>query len=144
LEYPMEWTEIGPVEYEQNIVKLNNLDAIKKRSENRIKASPQFEKVIANALRIKEIRDQTVVPLQLDEYRALDRDREQESEEFKKAFGPIEELKPQNLAFDLPVIQADSSKIGRNQAWIETLEKDIYIEETLHIMKDLMAINHKS
>jgi carboxyl-terminal processing protease len=144
LNYPMEWTEISPVEYEQDIVKLNNLDQIRKRSENRIKASPQFEKVIANALRIREIRDETVVPLQLDEFRALDRDREEESEAFKKAFGPIKKLKPHNLAFDLPVIEADSSKIGRNQAWLETIVKDIYIEETLHIMKDLMAINHKS
>lgn len=144
LDYPMEWTEISPVEYEQDIVKLNSIDAIKRKSENRIKTSPQFAKVIANALRIKEYRDQTMVPLQLDEFRALDRDREAESEAFKKAFGPIDKLKPQNLAFDLSVIQADSSKLGRNQAWIESLGKDIYIEETLHIMKDLMAINHKS
>src|SRR5688572_1128224 len=79
LEYPMEWTEITPVEYEQDIVKLNtNIEAIKRKSENRIKASPQFEKVVANALRIKETRDETIVPLQLDEYRALDRSREEE------------------------------------------------------------------
>lgn len=144
LNYPMEWTEISPVEYKQDIVKLTSLETIKRKSENRIKASPQFEKVIANALRIKETRDESVVPLQLDEFRALDRDREQESEAFKKAFVPIKKLKPHNLAFDLPVIEADSSRIGRNQAWMELLGKDIYIEETLHIMKDLMAINHKS
>ena len=144
LNYPMEWTEISPVEYKQDIVKLSNLEIIKRKSENRIKASTQFEKVIANALRIKETREESVVPLQLDEFRALDRDREEESEAFKKAFVPIKKLKPHNLAFDLPVIQADSSRIGRNQAWMESLGKDIYIEETLHIMKDLMAINHKS
>lgn len=144
LNYPMEWTEITPVPYSQDIVKLNALDNLKRNSENRIKASPQFEKVIANALRIKETRDETILPLHLDEYRALDRSREEESMEFKKAFGPIENLKPQNLAFDLPAIEADSSKVGRNQAWMETLGKDIYIEETLHIMKDLMSINHKS
>ncbi len=145
LNYPMEWTEISPVEeYGQEIVKLTTLNNLKSKSENRIKASPQFEKVIANALRIKETRNETVVPLQLDEYRALDRSREEESIAFKKAFGPIEKLKTQNLAFDLPFIEADSSKLGRNQAWIESLVKDIYLEETLHIMKDLMAINHKS
>lgn len=144
LNYPMEWTEISPVEYSQDIVKLNALNDLKRKSENRIKASPQFEKVIANALRIKETRDETVLPLQLDEYRALDRSREEESIAFKKAFGPIEKLKPQNLVMDLPVIQSDSSKLGRNQAWMESLGKDIYLEETLHIMKDLMAIVHKS
>lgn len=144
LNYPMEWTEIPAVEYNQDIVKLNTLQDLKQKSENRIKASQQFEKVIANAMRIMEYRDETIIPLQLDEYRALDRSREEESNTFKKAFVPIEKLKPQNLAFDLPSIQADSSKVGRNQAWMESLGKDIYIEETLHIMKDLMVINHKS
>jgi hypothetical protein len=80
----------------------------------------------------------------LDKFRAEDRAREEESNAFKKAFGKIEGLHPQNLVSDLPAIQMDSSRIGRNQAWMESMEKDIYIEETLHIMKDLMAINHKS
>lgn len=144
LNYPMEWSEISSVPYSQDIVKLNALSELKMKSESRVKSSQQFEKVLANAKRIKEIREQSVVPLQLDEYRALDRNREEESEAFKKAFGPIERLKPQNLAYDLPAIQSDSSKIGRNQAWMDAIVKDIYLEETLHIMKDLMAINHKS
>jgi carboxyl-terminal processing protease len=144
LEYPMEWTEIKAVEYKQDVVKLNTLDAIRSNSENRIKASPQFSKVIANAMRIKEIREQTIVPLQLDQYRALDLAREEESNEFKKSFGKIDKLHPQNLTIDLPAISSDSSKLGRNQAWIETMGKDIYIEETLYIMKDLLTINHKS
>jgi carboxyl-terminal processing protease len=144
LEYPMEWSEINPVEYGQDIVKLSKLEEIKRNSEVRVKTSPQFAKVVSNALRIKEIRDKTVVPLQLDEYRALDLSREEESKEFKKAFGKIERLKPLNLAMDLQTIEIDSSKLGRNEAWMESMGKDIYLEETLLIMKDLMAINHKS
>jgi hypothetical protein len=35
-------------------------------------------------------------------------------------------------------------QIGRNQAWFDSMEKEIYIEETLHIMKDLVAMTHKS
>ncbi len=144
LEYPMEWTEIAPVEYGQHIVDLSNLDKIKAKSEARVKASPQFSKVITNALKIKEIRDETVVPLQLDQYRALDLAREEDSKEFKKSFGKIDKMKPQNLAYDLQSIQVDSSKVGRNEAWLETMGKDIYLEETLLIMKDLMTFNHKS
>jgi len=144
MSYPMEWSEIAPVEYGQDIVDLRKLDNLKSKSDERIKASPQFSKVIANALRIKEIREESIVPLQLDEYRALDIAREEESKEFKKSFGKIDKLKPQNLALDLQSIQVDSSKVGRNEAWLETMGKDIYLEETLLIMKDLMTINHKS
>lgn len=144
LEYPMEWTEINPVDYNQDVVKINNLESVRKKSETRIKASPQFSKVIANAMRIREIRDETVVPLQLDEFRAEDIAREEESKEFKKAFGKINGLHPSNLVPDIQSIQSDSSRIGRNQAWMESMEKDIYLEETLHIMKDLMAVIQKS
>ena len=145
MDYPMEWSEIAPVEYHQDIVNLkNSMDKIRNSSDARVKASPQFSKVITNALRIKEIQDESIVPLQLDEYRALDLAREEESTNFKKAFGKIDKLKPQNLALDLQSLQVDSSKMSRNEAWLETMEKDIYLEETLHIMKDLMAVNHKS
>ncbi len=144
MEYPMEWTEIAPVQYGQDIVDLHKMDQLKAKSDARVKASPQFSKVITNALRIKDIRNESVVPLQLDEFRALDIAREEESKEFKKSFGKIEDLKTQNLAIDLQSIQVDSSKVGRNEAWLETMGKDIYLEETLLIMKDLMSFNHKS
>jgi len=144
MDYPMEWTEINPVPHSQDITDLKGLETLRKNSEARIKASPQFSKVIANAMRIKQFQDETMVPLQLDQYRAIDMKRETESNEFKKAFGKINGLTPANLAMDLPVIQSDSSRIGRNQAWFDSMEKDIYIEETLHIMKDLVAMTHKS
>ncbi len=144
LEYPMEWTEIAPVTYGQEIVDLHKIDQLKSKSDTRVKASPQFSKVITNALRIKEIREESIVPLQLDEYRALDIAREEESKEFKKSFGKIDKLKTQNLTIDLQSIQVDSSRVGRNEAWLETMGKDIYLEETLLIMKDLMTFNHKS
>jgi carboxyl-terminal processing protease len=144
MEYPMEWTEVAPIEHRQDIVDLTNIDKIRKRSEERVKASAQFAKVNEYALQIKESQQETVVPLQLDQYRALDKTRAAESDAFRKAFGQIDRLKLDNLAVDLPAIQADSSRIGRNEAWFETLKKDIYIEETLHIMKDLAAVNHKS
>jgi carboxyl-terminal processing protease len=144
MEYPMEWTEIAPVQFGQDIVDLHKMDQLKAKSDARIKASPQFSKVITNALRIKDIRNESVVPLQLDEFRALDIAREEESKEFKKSFGKIDKLKTENLAIDLQSIQVDSSKVGRNEAWLETMGKDIYLEETLLIMKDLMSFNHKS
>ncbi|HJW28799.1 MAG TPA: carboxy terminal-processing peptidase, partial [Saprospiraceae bacterium] len=138
LEYPMAWSEVAPVPHNQDITDLSGMETLKKNSEMRIKASPQFSKVIANAMRIKEFQDETKLPMQLDEFRALETARDEESNNFKKAFVKIDGLKPQNLAMDLPAIQADSSKLGRNQAWFDGLEKDIYLEETLHIMKDLV------
>ncbi len=144
LDYPMEWTEIPPIPYSQDIVDLSNIDDLKRKSEARVAANPVFTKIEANAQRIKEITSETEVPLELDDYRALEMLRDEESKAFKKIFTPIDGLKSHNLAMDMPTIEADSSRIGRNQAFLELLGKDVYIEETLHIMKDLMAYNHKS
>jgi carboxyl-terminal processing protease len=143
MDNPMPWTEISPVNYNQDIVDLN-LELLKDRSAERVDSSPQFEKVLENALRVKEIREESIVPLQLDEYRALDLAREEESKKFKDFFVNIKDLKPENLYVDMEEIQSDSSKISRNSAWLEKMGKDIYLEETLHIMKDLMTMTHKS
>ena len=50
----------------------------------------------------------------------------------------IEGLTVSNLGVDLAQINSDSSKIGRNDEFIKAIKKDVYIEETLHIMKDLV------
>lgn len=144
MDYPMEWTEIPAVTYNQQVVNLDGAGKIKADSEARIKANPQFTKVLDYAKRIKEIQDDSKVPLQLDEFRAVDAARVTESDEYKKAFGMIEGLHPENLSIDLSTMASDSSRINRNTAWFETIQKDIYLEETLHIMKDLMMIHHKS
>jgi len=61
-----------------------------------------------------------------------------EADKYKNLMQPIEGLTVSNLAVDLAQINTDSSKIGRNEAFIKALKKDVYIEETLHIMKDLV------
>ena len=51
---------------------------------------------------------------------------------------PIEGLTVKNLEVDLKIIQSDEGKTERNKKWIEGLEKDVYIQEALLIMKDMM------
>jgi carboxyl-terminal processing protease len=43
-----------------------------------------------------------------------------------------------NLEEDLPGIEADESKKARNDEWLESVSKDIYIKETLAIMHDMI------
>lgn len=144
MEFPMEWTEVPPMEYSQDIVDLASLDKIRKRSADRVKDSPLFAKVLDYASQIKATEDESKLPLRLEAYQTLEKARSAESEAFKNAFGKIEKLTLRNIPADLPAIQADSSRIGRNEAWFESLQKDIYLEETLRIMKDLSAVHHKS
>ncbi|MFK8101702.1 MAG: carboxy terminal-processing peptidase [Saprospiraceae bacterium] len=136
-EHALKWTEIDPVTYEQNVTKLDRLNAIKRASEGRIATSPVFKRVLEKAKILKDQEDRTSYPLSLTAYQTYRKDLEKTADQYDDMFEKIEGLKIQNPAVDLPFIQADSSRIARNDTWIESLQKDAYLEETLRIMEDL-------
>ena len=43
-----------------------------------------------------------------------------------------------NLSSDLTVINSDSLKKDRNDFWVKYLKNDIYLDETLHVMDDVI------
>ncbi len=141
-DFPLEWTEIDEVDYTQNAYKLSNVDQIKSNSKNRVKSDENFQLILENAERLKKNRDDRVYPLNLEEYVS---ERKQDAEEAKKfskiGKAEIEGLTIDNLEVDMTYIQADSSRIGRNEDFISRLEKDIYLEETIHIMNDMISSN---
>ncbi len=136
-EFAMDWTRIKPVDYDQNVYELNHIDKIKSASAARVKSNAVFQKIDENAQRLKRIKDNTKYSLNLDDHLAREKKLDDEADEYEDMFEVIENLEISNLAVDLPEIEADSSKIGRNEAWFEKLSKDIYLEEALSIMKDM-------
>jgi carboxyl-terminal processing protease len=42
-----------------------------------------------------------------------------------------------NLEVDLAEINVDEAKKARNDDWLESIQKDVYIQEALNIMKDM-------
>jgi carboxyl-terminal processing protease len=139
LEYPMAWTEISPVEYEQDIADLSPKDVIRKKSAARIAQSPSFKLVDDNAHRVKELRDQSVFPLHLEKYRSLTKAQEEEANKYKDIFPKTEGIKVYNHPEDLAYIQVDSSRIGRNEDWLNNIQKDGYLDEALWIMRDMIT-----
>ena len=137
-DHAMQWTEIDPVTYSQNVVTLDNLESIKKNSTQRVNENEMFQKVLANAKRLKEQNERSNYPLNLDDYRTQEKKREAEAEEFKDMFSPIEDLVVQNLAVDKEYINAEESRQAANEDWMESMQKDIYIKETLNIMQDML------
>ncbi len=138
-EYPMKWTKIDPVSYTQNVTKLENISTLKAASEKRLKSNPIFQKIDENARRFKRLKDQTNYTLNMDEFQKEEEKLDKESEMYEDMFTVIDGLSIKNLPVDLPEINSDSSKIARNDSWIEGLSKDVYLEETLSIMKDMIA-----
>ncbi len=138
-EYPMEWTEIEATRYAQNAYKVENLEKLKKASAKRVKDNKTFKLIDENAQLYKKQRDNSDYPLELEAYKTEMELLEKETARFDNLMkDKIEGLSVMNIPVDMEFIQADSSRIARNDVWIGDLKKDVYLEEALHIMHDMM------
>ncbi|MBK7787081.1 MAG: carboxy terminal-processing peptidase [Saprospiraceae bacterium] len=143
-ENAMEWTEIAPQSYAQQVVKMEHLSSIIEKSKKRVAGDERFKSVQENAKRLKKNRDESVVNLSLKDYRAQMDVLEKEAKKYEELYKT--ELKGfgvKNLPQDLAGIDADESKKARNEDWFKEMKKDFYLTETMNVMKD-MIIGEKS
>lgn len=139
-DYAMEWSEIDPVPYHQDVFVVDKeiIKWLEQRSKDRISEKEVFNKILANSQRLKDMRDQSIRPLNLEGYREFLNEREERAEKYKDMFEPLEDLIVENLEIDLDHIQSDSSRIARNQSFVENIQKDVYLYESIAIMDDLL------
>ena len=135
----LEWTEIEKEEYSQNVVQLKNKAKIVALSKERVENNEDFQLILENAARLKKNRDFSQYPISIDEYQAVIDQRIEEAKKFENLLeDDVQYLNVKNIAVDTTNINSDESKIARNKVWIEGLKKDIYLEETLKIIRDLI------
>jgi carboxyl-terminal processing protease len=143
-DYAMEWSEIKPVEYNQDVYKVNNKDVLAKKSAQRITQSEDFNLILENAQRLKDNKDLTEYPIGYKEYVSYVTEKDQEAQKFEGLFDDnVKGLTIKNLEADFEYINFDESRVERNKEWIEALEKDIYIEEVMHIINDMISSHDK-
>ena len=112
---------------------------IRDSSEARTKDNEVFRKVLENAKRLEAQREMTVLPLKLDAFRAFEKELQASADPYKNLMDAVVNTGIQNPNADVAVINADESKKARNEDWVKTVSKDVYIKETLHIMHDLIS-----
>lgn len=138
---PMAWSEITPVTFSQDVVSISNKVKIASASQSRISQSKDFELIRESAKMLKENKEETRYPLQAAQYRSYMAKREEKAKKFENLFkNDVAGMKVTNLSADLPKINLDESNKARNEEFIKDLKKDIYLEETLHIMRDLITM----
>jgi len=139
-DHAMEWTEIPPVEFSQDVYKVKGINALAAKSKARIDASEDFHLIYENAQRLKRNRDDSKYPLNFEKYNILSDRKEKEAEKFDDLFDDdVKNLVVKNLEVDSEKINFDESTIVRNEEWIKGIKTDIYLEEVLHILKDMKA-----
>ncbi len=140
-EYPLAWTEIAPLQYEQNVYKVRNLDKIRAKSAKRITESIAFQKVVEHAKVIEEQRKETSYPLSLEAYLQYTEKQEAENKVFDDLFKNVVNKGVRNISADLPKINENETNKARNEEFVKSVEKDIHIHETINVMHDMIRGN---
>ncbi len=134
----LEWSEISAVEYSQDVFPLTEVSSIVMNSENRVKDNPSFQLILENAQRLKRNQEKSEYPLDFAAFDQMKEDRRKEAEKYDNIFKEdVENFVVKNLDVDLEYIKVDESRIARNDDWIDGVKKDIYLEEVMHILKDM-------
>lgn len=135
---PLEWTQIEPLEYNQDVFKVSNLSQVKANSQQRVENNPVFARIEQYARYLKDIREESITPLDLGELKALEKSRKERSDKFEDLDQVNENLQILNFEEDMAGIQIDSSLIAANQEEMANIQKDVYINEALWVINDLI------
>lgn len=138
---PLEWSEIAPVKYGQHVVVLENKQKLVDNSKERIGQSKDFNLILERALKLKEERDQSKYPLKLNSYREMVEKREEDGKKYENLLkNDILGLEIINLKDDMPKINMDESNKAKNEEFVKDLRKDIYLEETMYVIRDMINL----
>jgi carboxyl-terminal processing protease len=138
---PLEWSEIEPVKYSQHVVVLENKQKLVENSKERVSQSKDFNLIMERALKLKEERDQSKYPLKLNSYRAMVDKREEDGKKYENLMkNDISGLEITNLKDDMPKINMDESNKAKNEEFVKDLRKDIYLEETMYVIRDMINL----
>jgi len=135
LKFPMEWTSIEPARY----TALDNdklFGKLKENSIKRMKADPLFARLDENARLVKKRRDETLIPMKLDNFLSRKRMYDAEAKAFDSLAKAPLSIKPMALKEDINRLAADTTKTNILTRWIKGLRSDAYILESMHIIDD--------
>ncbi|MFT6320298.1 MAG: carboxyl-terminal processing protease [Granulosicoccus sp.] len=138
-DHALDYTEIAPVPYEQNVYSVTDkLDELRTASGKRVTTHPAFQQIETHAKWLKTQRDIDIYSLNIDKYTQMEKDQKEVNDAFKKVLDKkVEGMVVKNLPEDMDALTKDEGVEARNKDWMEGLEKDIYLNEVLSILRDM-------
>lgn len=138
----MPWDKIDPANY--NIWdKQNNFDLAIKKSKARMQANPQLQLIDDNAKWLDERNKENVYSLNINKFKAEQKALEEKNKKYKPIADYKNEFVFNSLPYELEAMAQDNVLKEKRERWHESLSKDIYIEEAIHILNDLQMENNK-
>ena len=140
LDNPLKWNKIDPARYDNSSKIFNYTQAIEK-SKKRISENEYFSLIDQHAKLVKSNQDDKIISLDYKSYKEDQDNLKSQSDKLKL----IDEFtSPYVFDWNESNQNTDSSYKDdmkeKRDRWIKTLEKDIYVNEAMNLLKDLSSI----
>ena len=140
LDNPLNWNKIDPARYDNSSKIFNYSQAIEK-SKERISQNEYFSLIDQHAKLVKSNQDDKMISL---DYKSYKEDQENFKSQSDKLKIIDEFISPYVFDWNESNQNTDSSYNDdmkeKRDRWIKTLEKDIYVNEAMNLLKDLSSI----
>jgi len=140
LDNPLNWNKIDPARYDNSSKIFNYSQAIEK-SKKRISENEYFSLIDQHAKLVKSNQDDKMISL---DYKSYKEDQENFKLQSDKLKIIDEFISPYVFDWNESNQNTDSSYNDdmkeKRDRWIKTLEKDIYVNEAMNLLKDLSSI----
>ncbi|WP_235923443.1 carboxy terminal-processing peptidase [Psychroflexus aurantiacus] len=135
-ENPMPWDKIDAADYKV-WGGYSNLEEIISASKARLSKSAQIQMIDENAQWIESQRKQNLFSLAYEEYKEEMIQVEEMTSKFEGISQYNTSLVFKSLPYEEALMTQDSSLTEKRQRWHESLSKDVYVEEAIHVLQDL-------
>ena len=133
------WSKIEDIPFEQDVLTYKGVDKISASSKKRISESEEFAMIREYALWIEENKNNTHVPLNLDQYIEYKGALDARTEKYDGLFdNDIDGLKIDAVRMDFESEISQEEKDARAEVWEEVVTKDFYITEAMKIVGDIV------
>ncbi|MBX0332806.1 carboxy terminal-processing peptidase [Pontibacter sp. HSC-14F20] len=135
-EYALAFDEISPARYKTWTRTKLNIPAIQASSKGRIADIESFKIIQQSGERLKKQVDNTSRSLSLKKYMEEEKKSETANKQLEDAQKNIPVLNVSRLKTDLQTLAGDTAKMARNKDFLRSLQKDVYVEEAVAIIKN--------
>ena len=138
VENAMAWDKIDAADY-QVWNKQNNFDLAIANSRMRMQNNQQMDLIDENAKWLDERNKENVYSLNIEKFKTEQKTLEGISKKYKSIADYKNTLKFSSLPYEDENMKSDAALKEKRDAWHESLSKDIYVEEAIHVLDDLQS-----
>lgn len=140
---PMPYDKITPAKF--NLWKQPvDIESVVSQSEKRMAGNSYLQLIDDNAKWVKKRRDEKRVDLNYDNYVSEIEQRKKETERFKEMDNYTNNLNFESLPYEMVLMESDTTLTEKRTRWHKNLQKDIYVEEAVFVLQDLISANSKT